>query len=61
MLQNASTVSELIRENQQTGIKLSPSPTHTQIRVNLGEEVVLKLTKDLDSTFCTVYLDNVFI
>ena len=61
MLQDASTVSELIRENQQAGIKLPHSPTHTQIRVNLGEEVVLKLTKGLESTFCTVYLDNGFI
>ena len=28
--------------------------------LNLGEEVVLQLSKDLEGTFCTVYFDNVF-
>ena len=27
---------------------------------NLGEEVVLQLTKDLEGTFCTVYFGNCF-
>ena len=28
--------------------------------LNLGEVVVLQLSKDLEGTFCTVYSDNVF-
>ena len=27
---------------------------------NLGEEIVLQLTKDLEGSFCTVYFDNFF-
>ena len=41
----------------QTGIYLG-NKENTEF--NLGEEVVLQLTKDLEGSFCTVYFDNFF-
>ena len=38
-------------------LKRKQSP---EFNLGLAEEVVLKLTKDLQGSFCTVYFDNFF-